>query len=292
MAQQEEKRFVFSWRWTSVIPIAVLGIVEAAVWLLTEDFPKWAKFQGVAQSLSTIILGLLFIVACTVKWNAVNCVRRGLGLLFIGVAVSPFVWPEKVVEIPPPVASCKDMAPRTLTTTLPRPQGGWIMDFGEMPPDILRVRVNTSTLVDWECNDDVQLALVAWLVDDTTDHMTDYHIEKSDLLFPVSEQMELQLQVREPFLRRAAPQHDVMLTLVALPARGITPSDWNEVTTVNQAVRNGGSVIADWGFPLWSKCPSKTACALSYRCFEIYAKSSAILGSNVSFPDFSILDRS
>jgi len=93
MGQQEEKRFVFSWRWTSVIPIAVLGIVEAAVWLLTEDFPKWAKFHGVAHSLSTIILGLLFIGAytITVKWNAFNCVRWGLGLLFIGVAVSPFV---------------------------------------------------------------------------------------------------------------------------------------------------------------------------------------------------------
>jgi len=151
------------------------------------------------------------------------------------------------------------------------------MEFGEMPPDILRVRVNTSALVDWECSDKVQLALVAWLVDDTTDHITDYHIEKSDLLFPISERMELQMHVREPFLRRAAPQDDVMLTLVALPARGLTPSDWNKVTTVNQAVRNGGSVIVDLGFPLWSKCPSKTACSFSYRCFEIYGKASAIL---------------
>ena len=231
------------------------------------------------HSLSTIVLGLLFIGACavTVKWKAFNCVRWGLGLLFIDVAVSQFVWPEKVVEIPPwpTVASCKDVSQQTLTTTLPRPQTGWIMEFGEMPPDILLVRVNTSTLMD--CSDEVQLALVAWLVDDTTDHLTDYHIEKSNLFAPVSEQMELQMHVTEPFLRRAARQHRVMLTVVALPARDLTPSDWDKVATVDQAVRNGGSVMADLVFPLWSKCPGKTECSFSYRCFEIYGKSSAIL---------------
>src|SRR5215470_5012147 len=116
------------------------------------------------------------------------------------------------------------------------------MDYGLWgnAPDILRVRVNHE----------VQLALVAWLKDDTTDHMTDYHIEKSNLFSPLSEQMELQMHVAEPFLRRAAPQPYVMLTLVALPARGLTPSDWSKVTTLNPAVRNGGSVIAELGFPL------------------------------------------
>lgn len=280
MAQEEEKRLEFSWRWTSVIPIVVLGIVEAAVWLLTDDFPKWARFQGVAHSLTTIVVGLFFIGGYTVttKWKALNFAKWGLGLLFIGAAVSPFAWPEKVVEIPPPtVASCKEVAPQTLTTTLPPPQRGWIMEFGEMPPDILRVRVNTSTLMDWECNHEVQLALVAWLKDDTTDHMTDYHIEKSNLFSPLSEQMELQMHVTEPFLRRAEPQRHVMLTLVALPARGLTPSDWSKVTTLNPAVRNGGSVIAELGFPLRSSCPGKTACSFSYRCFEIYGKSPAIL---------------
>ena len=212
----------------------------------------------------------------TAKWKAFSFVRWGVGLLFIGVAVSRFVWPKKVVdvEIPPLiVVSCKDASPPTLTTTLPQPQGGWIMEFGEMPPDILRVRVNTSTLMDWDCKDEVQLALVAWLEDNTTDHLTDYRIEKSNLFSPVSEEMELQMHVTEPFLRGAAPQHHVMLRLVALATRSVTPSDWSKVTTVTQAARSGGSVIADLGFPLRSKCPGKTACSFSYRCFEIYGKS-------------------
>lgn len=34
----------------------------------------------------------------TVKWKALNPVQWGLGLLFIAVAVSRFVWPEKVGE--------------------------------------------------------------------------------------------------------------------------------------------------------------------------------------------------
>lgn len=207
----------------------------------------------------------------TVKRTAFSFVRWGLGLLFIGLPVSRFVWPETAVEIPPPrtVASCKDVSPQNLTTTLPVPKSAWIMEFGEMPPDILRIRVNISTLMDWDCKDKVQLALVAWLRDDTTDPRTDYSIEKSNLFSLVSEQMELQMHVTEAFLRRAAPQHHVMLTLVALPARSLTPSDWSKVMTVNQAVRNGGSVIADLVFPLRSKCPGKTGCSTSYRCFEI-----------------------
>jgi hypothetical protein len=199
-------------------------------------------------------------------------VRWGLGLLFIGVAVSRFVWPEKVVdtEIPPPVvASCKDVSRQTLvrlpldTTTLKPPHGGWIMESGVMPPDILRMRVNISTLMD--CIYEVQLALVAWLGDNTADRMTDARIEKSNLFSPVSEQRELQMRVTEAFLRRAAPEHQVRLMLVALRARGLTPSGWSKVTTVSQAVRNGGSVIAEIVlsvFLLLCKCPGKKACSL------------------------------
>jgi len=178
--------------------------VEAAVWLLTDDFPKWARFQGVAHSLTTNVLGLLFIGGYTVttEWKALNFARWGLGLLFIGAAVSPFAWPEKVVEIPPrTVASCKEVAPQTLTTTLPPPQRGWIMDFGEMPPDILRVRVNHE----------VQLALVAWLKDDTTDHMTDYHIEKSNLFSPYRNKWNCKCMLRS---RSCAEQcHNLMSCL-------------------------------------------------------------------------------
>jgi len=213
----------------------------------------------------------------TVKSKPSNFVRWGLGLLFIGVAVSRFVWPEKVVdvEMPPPVvasvASCKDVSRQTLvrlpldTTTLKPPQGGWIMETGVMPPDILRMSVNISTLMD--CKHEVQLALVAWLEDNTTDHMTDSRIEKSNLFSPVSEQRELQMRVTEAFLRRAAPEHNVRLILVALRARGLTPSGWSRVTTVNQAVRNGGSVIAMSVFPLRCKCPGKKACSTSLERF-------------------------
>ena len=63
-------------------------------------------------------------------------------------------------------------------------QAGWVMEFGELPPDILRMRVNISTLMD--CEYEVQLALVAWRQDDTTDRMTDSRIEKSNLFSPVS----------------------------------------------------------------------------------------------------------
>jgi hypothetical protein len=94
------------------------------------------------------------------------------------------------------------------------------MEFGEMPPDILRMRANISTLMD--CKHEVQLALVAWLQDDTTGRMTDSRIEKSNLFSPVSEQRELQMRVTQAFLRRAAPEHEVRLILVALPARGHT----------------------------------------------------------------------
>lgn len=139
------------------------------------------------------------------------------------------------------------------------------MESGQMPPDILRVRVKISTRT--ECKDEVQLALVAWLRDNTTDRMTDYHIEKSNLLSPISEQRELQMHVTEAFLRRAAPEYPVMLALVALPAR-LTPSDWSEVTTVNQAVRNGGSVFAVAGFQLRCKCPGKKACSISLKQFH------------------------
>ena len=193
----------------------------------------------------------------TVKWKTFNFVRWGLGLLLLGVAVSRFVWPAKVVdvEIPPPVvASCKDVSRQTLvrlpldTTTLKPPQGGWITETGVMPPDILRMRVNISTLMD--CKHEVQLALVAWLEDSTTDPRTDSRIEKSNLFSPVSEDRELQMRVTEAFLRRAAPEHTVRLMLVALRVRSPTPSGWSRVTTVNQAVRNGGSVITESVFPL------------------------------------------
>ena len=122
------------------------------------------------------------------------------------------------------------------------------MESGEMPTDISRMHVNISTLMD--CKDDFQLALVAGLEDNTADRMTDYRIEKSNLFWPVSEQMELQMRVKEPFLRRAAPQHQLMLMLVALPARGLQPLSWSKVTTVDQAVRNGGSVIGYQSFTL------------------------------------------
>ena len=44
--------------------------------------------------------------------------------------------------------------------------------------------MNTNTLMDWDCADEVQFALVALLEDNTTDHVTDYRIEKSDPFFP------------------------------------------------------------------------------------------------------------
>ena len=138
-----------------------------------------------------------------------------------------------------------------------------------MPPDILWMHVNISTLMD--CKHEVQLGLVAWLEDNTTDRMTDDRIEKSNLFSPISEQRELQMHVSEPFLRRAAPEHQVALMLLllvlALPAR-LTPSDWSKATTVNQAVRNGGSVIADLGFQLACKCPGKKGCSASLERFK------------------------
>jgi hypothetical protein len=145
------------------------------------------------------------------------------------------------------------------------PQAGWVMEFGELPPDILRMRVNISTLMD--CKYEVQLALVAWLQDNTTDRMTDSRIEKSNLFSPVSEQRELQMRLTQAFLRRAAPLHQVRLMLVALPARGLTPSSWSKVTTVNQAVRNEGSVIADSLFSFRCKCPGKKSCSTSLQRF-------------------------
>lgn len=201
-------------------------------------------------------------------------------MLFIGVAVSRFVWPRKVVdvEIPPPIfVSCKDVSRQTLVrlpldiTTLKPPQGGWIMESGVMPPDILRMRVNISTLMD--CKHEVQLALVAWLEDKTTNQMTDNRIEKSNLFSPVSEQRELQMHVTEAFLRRAAPEHQVRLMLVALPALGLTPSGWSKVTTVDQAVRNGGggSVIAESVFPLPCECLGKEGCSTSLQRFPVPA---------------------
>lgn len=134
MAQEEKKRFEFSWRWTSIIPIAALGIVEAAVWLLTDDFPKWARFQGVAHSLTTIVLGLFFIggYTATSKWKALNFVWWGLGLLFIGAAVSPFVWPEKAVEIlraQSPLA--KTLPHKPLRTLFPRPSADGLWNLGK-----------------------------------------------------------------------------------------------------------------------------------------------------------------
>jgi len=72
------------------------------------------------------------LVMVTVKWKPFHFVRWGLGLLFIGVAVSRFVWPEKAVDVekpPPVVASCKDVSRQTLarlpldTTTLRPPPG-------------------------------------------------------------------------------------------------------------------------------------------------------------------------
>ena len=50
-------------------------------------------------------------------------------------------------------------------------------------------------------------------------------------------------------MRGAVPQHTVVLTLVALPAR-LMPSDWSKATTIDQAVHNGGSVIAEALFEL------------------------------------------
>lgn len=211
----------------------------------------------------------------TVKWKPFNFVRWGVGLLFIGVAVSRFVWPKKVVDVempPPMVVSCKDFSRQSLprlpldTSTLKSPQGGWIMESGVVPPDILWMRVNISTLMD--CKHEVQLALVASLDHSETDQMTNHRIEKSNLVSPVSEQRELQMHVTEAFLRRAAPQQSVMLTLLALPAR-LTPSGWSKVTTVNEAVRGGGAVIALSGFPLLCKCPGKKACSISLERFKL-----------------------
>ena len=139
-----------------------------------------------------------------------------------------------------------------------------------MPPDILRMSVNISTLMD--CKHEVQLALVARLADNATDDMTDSRIEKSNLFSPVSEERELQMRVTEAFLRRAAPEHQVRLMLVALRARGLTPSSWSRVTTVNQAVRDRGSVIAESLFPLRCKCPVKKACSTSLERFNTHLR--------------------
>ena len=140
------------------------------------------------------------------------------------------------------------------------------MESGVVPPDILWMRVNISTLMN--CKHEVQLALVASLDHSTTDQMTNHRIEKSNLFSPVSEQRELQMHVTKAFLRRAAPRQSVMLTLLALPARGLTPSDWSKVTTVSQAVRNGGSVLAVLGFQLRSKCPGKKGCSTPLERFK------------------------
>lgn len=193
--------------------------------------------------------------------KAFNFVWWSIGLFFIGVAVSRFVWPKKVVDVempPPTVAFSKDVCPETLRTTL--------LESGQMPPDILWMRVNISTRT--ECKDEVQLALVASLEHDTTDLMTDHRIEKSNLFSPISEQRELRMHVTEGFLRSAAPQRPIMLALMALPAHGLTPSDWSKVTTVNQAVRNGGSVLSVLGFQLRCKCPGKKGCSISLERFH------------------------
>jgi hypothetical protein len=60
----------------------------------------------------------VMLIMVAVKWKARNFVRWGVGLLLIGVVVSRFVWPEKVVdvEVPPPiVVSCKDCASPRIT---------------------------------------------------------------------------------------------------------------------------------------------------------------------------------
>ena len=67
-----------------------------------------------------------------------------------------------------------------------------------------------------------------------------------------------------------------MLTLLALPAR-LTPSDWSKVTTVNQAVRSGGVVIAISAFPLLCKCPGKKAC--STASVVLFGKDKKVLWS-------------
>ena len=44
----------------------------------------------------------VMLIMVVVKWKAPNFVRWGVGLLLVGVVVSRFVWPEKVVDVEVP----------------------------------------------------------------------------------------------------------------------------------------------------------------------------------------------
>jgi hypothetical protein len=140
------------------------------------------------------------------------------------------------------------------------------MEFGEMPPDILRMRANISTLMD--CKHEVQLALVAWLQDDTTGRMTDSRIEKSNLFSPVSEQRELQMRVTQASCAEQRQNMKSDLSWWPFPPV-VTPSGWSKVTTVNQVVRNGGAVIEESLFSFRCQCAGKRACSTSLERFPV-----------------------
>lgn len=53
--ENESKSTVFLFAWKSVLQLALLGCMEAAMWTLIEDFPKWALVGTIATGLIVLL---------------------------------------------------------------------------------------------------------------------------------------------------------------------------------------------------------------------------------------------
>jgi hypothetical protein len=80
LASNEPASQLLSWR--TAVEVCALGFVEAAMWALTEDLPRWFLW-------ATIPIGLLFVIALNLGINTQTRLTRwspwGLGILYVAL---------------------------------------------------------------------------------------------------------------------------------------------------------------------------------------------------------------
>jgi len=86
---------LFTWNWKTTIQVGAFGLVEAAMWALMEELPRWMK-------VSTILLGLVFIASLnvTTRRKSFRALPWVLGSsYFVLLAYALLVTPQTVDKI-------------------------------------------------------------------------------------------------------------------------------------------------------------------------------------------------
>jgi hypothetical protein len=100
------------------LELAILGVVEAAMWALIEDFPTWAK-------IGTIVVGLLIIGSLNVKLGRFTKILPWLlGLIYLSIATVALVrrHPAQKVALTKTETGCEIWKQQSPLHAVPMPE--------------------------------------------------------------------------------------------------------------------------------------------------------------------------